>query len=311
MIPHHEALGAPVTDLDDYVAAREHAPCRPELESAIADAVAHDHGIVRRFWWLGPALAVVVAGAWLIGRSPAPLPAPTAPALAAAPAGLTGFAEMYVAAHLTGADASTMRSFTAEPATARVNAYDRYVTGAAAVAVAPIGDDYWTVTVAADVLPRIDGGYGPGTLEYFAVAVAVVGSGYLATGTPLPVAAPVATVPYAVYGELRTEGDDSMVAFMKEFLDAYLGGSGRIPRLVTPDSAISAVLPAPAATVDVTSVKVGDIGGITWATASAAMTDANGSVLPVTITVRLAATTAGVRVAEMLPGPPPLPAAGN
>jgi hypothetical protein len=218
-----------------------------------------------------------------------------------------GFAEMFVAAYLTGAEESTLRSFTAEAAATRVSPYDRYVTGTAAVGITEIGADYWTVTVAADILPRTDGGYGPGSIEFFEVAVAVVGSGYLATGTPLPIPAPVTTVPYGVYSELRTEADDPTVAFVQEFLDAYLAGNGRIPRLVTPESGISAVAPAPAATTAVTSVRIGDIAGVAWAAAAAVAIDEEGFELPVTIALRLVATADGVRVAEVLPGPPPLP----
>lgn len=303
-----ETLGAPVTDLDDYVATRAHSTCQPESESTEVGAGENQASVVRRFWWLGPIFAIVAIGAWMLGRGPTPLPATTTPAVSAAPDGLMGFAEMYVAAYLTGADESTLRSFTTEPSATQVSPYDRYVARTAAVGLAEVGTDYWTVTVAADVLPRIEGGYGPGSIKYFAVAVAEVGSGYLATGTPLPVPVPVATVPYGVYGELRAEGDDTTVGFIQEFLSAYLTGTGRIPRLVTPDSGISAVAPAPAETVAVTSVRIGDIDGVTWATAAAVATDAGGSTLPVTIALRLVATADGVRVAEVLPGPPPLPA---
>jgi hypothetical protein len=215
---------------------------------------------------------------------------------------------MYVTAYLTGAEESTLRSFTVDPSATRVRPYQRYVASTAAVGLTEVGSAYWTVTIAADVLPKIDGGYGPRTIEYFEVAAAAVGSGYLATGAPLPVPAPVATVPYGVYAEPRSEADDTTLAFVQEFLDAYLAGSGRLPRLVTPDSGISPVAPTSAQNTAVTAVRVGDIAGRTWAVATAVATRVDGSALPITIAVRLVPTPDGVRVAEILPGPPPLPA---
>lgn len=299
-------LGTPVTDLDDSVVARQHSTCRSRPESSNVASEPHDPPALRRSWWIAPILVVVIVGAWMLGRHSLD-PRSGTPGVATAPDGLTGFAELYVAAVLTGANESALRPLTVEPAAAQVAPFHRYVSRTAAIGLVPVAPDYWTITVAADVLPRTDGGYGPAAIEYFEVTVAVVGRRFLATGTPLPVPMPAATVPSGVYSELRTPGDEPTVAFVQEFVDAYLAGRGHIHRLVTPESGIGAVTPAPAATTEIASVKVGDIAGTTWATIVGSITDTDGWSMPITLSVRMVDAAAGVRIAEVLAGPPPLP----
>ena len=71
----------------------------------------------------------------------------------------------------------------------------RYVVRTASVRSSPIGDDYWSVLVGAEVLYRTEAGFVPGGLEYYEVAVADVDAGMIATAPPLPAAAPVVPVP--------------------------------------------------------------------------------------------------------------------
>jgi hypothetical protein len=116
-------------------------------------------------------------------------------------------------------------------------------------------------------------------------------------------------VPYGIYADLREPADDSTVAFMDAFLDAYFLGDGRLPRMITAAADIDP--PRQTATeVRLGSVARGVIDGATWVTATATVTDAGGNTLPTAITAHLTADTSGaIRVAEVLAGPPPLPRA--
>ena len=133
MITHPEALGSPITDLDDFVSTRSHSPCEPDPEPSDAANEQSRPGAGRFLWWVGPAIVVALISGWTIGRGTrTAIALPSPPVLNETPNGLMGFAEMYVAAHLTGAGASTMRSFTVDTPAAAVAAYDRYVSRTAA-----------------------------------------------------------------------------------------------------------------------------------------------------------------------------------
>ena len=301
-------LGAPITDIDDFVANRAGPSCHPA--DTAPTATVEGPRDARPAWlrWAALPLALaVLAAVWTIGRAGAPTA--VGPAPETAPAGLEGFAELYVATFLTagGPDGSSALDpfVVALDDIDALNPYERYVARSAAIRIEPIGEDYWSVLVAADVLYRTDGGYGPGRVEFYEVAIATPATGFVATAAPLPVAAPDAPVPYGTYGELRGDADDATTAFIAEFLDAYFGGSGRLPRLVTADSGIEAH--APFAEIEMRSVRIGQLDGSTWVTASVVVTTGEGVALPTSVTVRLVGDSSGMRIADLLPGAPPTP----
>lgn len=301
-------LGAPVTDIDDFIASRPGSPCHADTFDR--PDIADESGDARRSrlrWAALPIAVAALVGAWMLGgagTSDATLPPPPA-----APDGLEGFAELYVATFLTeaGIDAADALDPFVIPIEGieALTPYERYVPRSAAIRIESIGVDYWSVLVAADVLYRSNGGYGPGNVEYFEVAIAATDGGFVATAAPLPVPRPAAPIPYGTYGELRSEADEATAAFMAEFLEAYFGGSGRLPRIVTADSGIETV--APFAAVAMGSVRVGEIDGATWVTAAAVVTNHEGIRLPTSVTVRLFGDSTGVRIAELVPGAPPAP----
>ena len=298
-------LGAPVTDIDDFIASRPGSPChadalaRPDIIDESDDAQRS-----RLRWAAVPIVIAALVAAWMLGA--AGTPDPTLPSPPTTPDGLEGFAELYVATFLTeaGIDATDALDPFAIPIDGieAMTPYERYVPRSAAIRIDPIGVDYWAVLVAADVLYRTEGGYGPGGVEYFEVAIAATDGGFVATAAPLPVRRPAAVIPYGTYGELRAEADEATVAFMADFLEAYFTDSGRLPRMVTADSGIEAA--APFAAVEMGSVRVGEIDAATWVTASAIVTNHEGIRLPTSVTVRLVGDSAGPRIAELLPGAP-------
>ena len=239
-------LGAPVTDIDDFIASRPGSPChadalaRPDIIDESDDAQRS-----RLRWAAVPIVIAALVAAWMLGA--AGTPDPTLPSPPTTPDGLEGFAELYVATFLTeaGIDATDALDPFAIPIDGieAMTPYERYVPRSAAIRIDPIGVDYWAVLVAADVLYRTEGGYGPGGVEYFEVAIAATDGGFVATAAPLPVRRPAAVIPYGTYGELRAEADEATVAFMADFLEAYFTDSGRLPRMVTADSGIEAAAP--------------------------------------------------------------------
>jgi hypothetical protein len=308
-------LGAPVTDLDDYLAARPRPACIPDRDVARTPGADDTPRTTRLRWALIPLAFLAVAGAFAVGRSfgsdPILVPA-AAPLETAAARGLDGFAELYVATYLAASGperAAALARFGPGLDAANDPGPDaRYVVRTASVRSSPIGDDYWSVLVGAEVLYRTEAGFVPGGLEYYEVAVADVDAGMIATAPPLPAAAPVVPVPYGTYVDLRRPADEATVAFITEFVQAYFLGGEQLPRYVVADAGITP--PSPAAAADVVTVHTEDVDGATWATATVMLTDADGHTLSTAITVRLVVDrVGGLRVAAVLPGPPPLPPA--
>jgi hypothetical protein len=106
------------------------------------------------------------------------------------PAGLEGFAELYVAAWLEG---SALQGFhPGAPAAAPAPSADRFVSRVAAVGIRPTGRGAWSVTVGAEVLVAADGGYRRDGTHYFEAMVVQDGDALVATALPSEVPAPSA-----------------------------------------------------------------------------------------------------------------------
>jgi hypothetical protein len=105
-------------------------------------------------------------------------------------AGVEGFAELYVAAYLEGAQQAVRTFYPEAPALDAVREGDRYVARAAAVRVRATGQDAWAVTVGVEVLVAAEGGYRRDGIHYFDVEVARSGDAYAATSLPSEVWGP-------------------------------------------------------------------------------------------------------------------------
>ncbi|WP_333734620.1 conjugal transfer protein, partial [Streptomyces sp. IBSBF 3010] len=148
----------------------------------------------------------------------------------------------------------------------------------AAVKVREVSGGYWSVTVAARVVPtatmakpkpgpKPEGGSGSGSeagsassgtvLRYFQVAVRSGAGGALsAAALPAEVAAPVAgEAPALAYGQsVPVPAADPAGQTLAGFFAAYLAGSGQLDRYLSPGTTLSAVSPAPYSRVEVAQV---------------------------------------------------------
>jgi hypothetical protein len=110
------------------------------------------------------------------------------PALDARPAGLEGFAELYVATWLEGGPVQSFHP--GDPPAPAMEPGERFVARAAAVRVRPVGRGVWAVTVGAEVLVAADGGYRRDGISWFDVDVVARKGDLVAGGVPAEVAAP-------------------------------------------------------------------------------------------------------------------------
>jgi hypothetical protein len=297
-------LGAPVADIEDFIAPRRPADCTSPRP---ADTAGDGSVLVRRSApWVAISVAAT-AGAVLAALVVA-LTAGVAEAVSA-PAGLAGFAEMYVATYLTaaGGDDDALSPFLAgEENLSAMTPHERFVTGAAAVAARPLDDRYWAVTVVARVLDRTASGYADGGRHTFEVAVADTGGGFAATGLPVPVPKHVAAAAPGAFVDLGGGVDADLDALARGFAAAYLAGDGALSRHVTAGSGLAPVDPA-YPSVEVGEVRAGEVAGVAYMAIGATITDAAGHRLATTLTAAVAVESGTWRVARLLPGPPQAP----
>lgn len=234
-------------------------------------AAANTVTVLRRTAWVlmvaGPVLAV-----WALVSRPAvtvsAAPVRQEQPATGQPAGPGGFAELFVSAYLAagqGTEGSLAPflpnarevSLTADPGVQRAQEL-------AAVRVRLVSPGYWSVTVAARVVPvgAADGKKkaepgkvqaGP-VLRYFQVPVRTGTGGALAAAAlPAEVGAPLSgEAPSLAYGQVvPVRGSDPAAQTLTGFFAAYLAGSGQLDRYLSPGTAVAAVSPAPYAQVEV------------------------------------------------------------
>lgn len=180
------------------------------------------------------------------GAAPAlatPLPSPQARA-AAPPAGIEGFAELFVTSYLTGEGGMPLRHFYAAAPVEPDSTATRFVRHIAALSIAPLASGGWQVHLAADVLAHDGVGYQPHGVQHFAVGVVATATGLAATGLPVQIPAPVPAPIPSGQGMAPIE-DAGLVALVEGFLGAYLAGDGDLRAFVDTAAGISAVTPAP------------------------------------------------------------------
>jgi|GEM_PF-5859120 len=244
------------------------------------------------------AAAIAAAAGWLATREPAVAPPP---------AGLTGFAELYVATYLTAAGdegAARLRTFYADaPPGAAFAAPDRFVTHVAAIAVRPVAPAYWAVHVAADVLSYDGAGYRQDGLQLYLVGVVESGEGFTATSLPGRIAASAqAPIPATATGV--PIDDPAMWTLVEGFLAAYLTGAGDLGAYASAGAGIGQGLGAVFASVAVEKVTgTAMTGNGTLLRVTGVATDPRGATVP--IEYHLAVGTEGgvLKVTAIAPGP--------
>lgn len=165
------------------------------------------------------------------------------------PGGAEGFAELYVAAYLQAGEGTedTLRAFYPGEVSLRgVPPSSVYVARTVSLGARPVAAGYWSVTVGADVLEAVEGGYRPAGVRYFTVGIREARGGYVATALPSEVPPPVTVEAPALRAEAwGPPPDDRLAEAVGRFLDAFLAGQGELARYTAPGSGIRPVAPSP------------------------------------------------------------------
>ncbi|MFJ4576859.1 conjugal transfer protein [Streptomyces sp. NPDC088846] len=234
-------------------------------------AAANTVTVIRRTAWVLLVAGPVLAGWALVSRpavAPAAAPVRQEQLEAGQSAGPGGFAELFVSAYLAAGEGTEESlapflpnarevSLPADPGVQRAQEL-------AAVRVRLVSSGYWSVTVAARVVPvgAADGKKEPGpgevkagpVLRYFQVPVRTGAGGALAAAAlPAEVGAPLSgEAPSLSYGQsVPVRSTDPAAQTLNGFFAAYLAGSGELDRYLSPGTALAAVSPAPYTQVEV------------------------------------------------------------
>jgi hypothetical protein len=245
-------------------------PVRPLLQLA-----------VRTGLWFAVGVGFVGGVAGLVGRSDTPsagvVGEPTASE--SVPAAVAGTAEVAVTAWLTAASGDEERLaalFITPPSVASSDTDRLSVERATTVAGQRLGDGYWTVTVAVDVvevpLPSIEdetdvdlaAEAAPPAVTWY-VELGVVGDpevGLAAMTTPAVMpGAPPLPEGWRVEGRSagRPDAGDPVVAMVDGFLSALLTGSGDPSRYLAPGVEVPVSAPAPFADITIDEIGVAQL----------------------------------------------------
>jgi conjugative transposon protein TcpC len=178
-----------------------------------------------------------------------------------------GFAQLYVAAYLSageGTEDQLRKFYPAVPSLQGTHPGSFYAARTATMGARPLGRNYWSVTVAADVLRPEGGGFRPVGNRFYSVGVALTPKGGLvATSLPAEVPRPPeAKVPKLALGSLEpVVADDPVAQAVGHFASAFLTGDGELDRYVSPASALRPVQPPPFTAVEVTRLAQRSIAG--------------------------------------------------
>lgn len=175
--------------------------------------------------------------------------------------GVGGFAELYIAAWLgagrDNADALTPYYSTPVDLIA-VEAGRLWASRTTVVEVTEASDDYWAVTVAADVLVADEeGSYQPGGIRYYTVAIIETDAGFGAAGLPAQIPPPATLdAPELAIDVLQAPTGDlePLAEALEGFFDAFLAGSGDLVRYVSPETSLAPISPPPFADTEVRAI---------------------------------------------------------
>jgi hypothetical protein len=229
----------------------------------------------------------------------------------AATAGAAGFAELFIAAYLSGGKDSTGVDQVLDAVSLDgVEGGQWSVTRTTSLGAEEVAPGYFAVTVAADVVASdhdADGAplwVSQGTW-FFTVGVAETPTGWTVTGLPSLIPAPASVEAPELLVD-RLEGTEPGVEeLLSRFLAAYLAGEGELARYVAPSSAIVPVQPPPFAQVEVVAAGMAaatDAG--THVAAVARATDLIGRTQLLEYSLVVSQRDGRWEVADLLPAPP-------
>lgn len=219
-------------------------------------------------WGLWSLVALgAVGGAASLVRPPSTAVASTVPAPngdEGVPVDVAGFAELAVRHWVDASEESPDLDglFVGDVELRGVDAGARRAVGASTVGARPIGEGYWAVTVAVEVLEADTAGVlVPAGVWHVEVGIVRGDDGSLgAVGTPALVPAPATAASLGVAGPaLRArQADDPLAAAVEGLLGAMLTGTGDLARYLAPDTLLTPVDPPPFSTVVVERIAATD-----------------------------------------------------
>jgi hypothetical protein len=170
--------------------------------------------------------------------------------------GPEGFAELYLRSYLNQADERRPEFVAAYYPDAKdaidgMEAGQFYVAQTATMRAREVGDGYWSILVAADLLEMTEQGAQNAGTSYYLVSVYERDGRYVATSLPAQVPTPRSMpAPKLAVGKLNSIAPgDQVAAAVQRFFEALLMGQGELSRYVDPASGIRAITPPPFTTV--------------------------------------------------------------
>jgi hypothetical protein len=131
----------------------------------------------------------------------------------------------------------------------------------AAIDTEPLGNGFWQVTLAAEVLELVDGAYESTGIHYYELTITDQGGHPVALSAParVPDPAPPATSAAPAHNE-AVPADQAAAA--AAFLDAYLTGNGELARFVSTTAYIAPFAQPPYASTEVRDLGADSLGNI-------------------------------------------------
>ncbi len=258
-----DMLGAPICDPPDPIAPTSDPCPLPARDTRPEVANPTRRHLVRLSLVVATALCVGVAvGTYAIPHRTELAPRPTAAAANEVPAGVAGFAELFVATHLSAIVAAEHRAALYPNGGAPPDPSGLWVNRAATTAAVAVDENVWRVTVAAEVLEKVDDTYEPAGIQYYTVIVAQTDAQPMALSapsrTPIP-EEPTRTKTAPRYtGAVPPDQETAVV----DFLTAYLTGNGEVARYVAPTARIALFSAPPYVSAEIVSIGADSLGRI-------------------------------------------------
>jgi hypothetical protein len=228
-----DILGAPIEDGPSSGQPTQHACRIPDYDYPEPASERGKRSRLVMTLTVVAAVSLGVIGGWFGSRLIDSISVAANTDQAQLPAGIAGYAELFVAQHLGSQDIAGGNQ---QPTPV-------WVSQTAAIAGKQVDEQSWLVTVAVESLELVDSVYQPAELQHFDVTVTSVGGTPTAIG--LPARVPVVTPPDQT-GSLFPDPvpNDQAVAAVT-FIEEYLTGGGNLNRYLAVPSNVARFESAP------------------------------------------------------------------
>ncbi|MDJ0496926.1 MAG: conjugal transfer protein [Acidimicrobiia bacterium] len=296
-----ESLGAPVSDPADPIGPTPD-PCPLPTQGKRRETADRTR---RHLLWsaLVGAVALCVGtaiGTYAIPHQGALIPSARFSTAVAVPADVAGFAELFVATHLSGIASEDDLAVLYPAGRAPVSASGLWANRAATIGGSLVAENVWRLEVAADVLEMVDGVYQPAGIQYYSVMVGLTATQPVALSAPSRTPAP--TQPHPLPGASRYAASvpPGQAEEVAGFLRAYLTGNGEVATYLAPAATIALFSAPPYLSVEITSLDADPMGRIR---AQLTTTSAHGASQTLEYTLEMTNESGAWEVATLDPAP--------